>query len=229
MSEFKGFPPQLLPFLDELVVNNNRLWFGENKQRYEDAVLSPALNFVELMSTKMDKISPYFEAIPKRSGGSLMRVYRDTRFAKDKTPYKTNLGIQFRHRRGKDIHAPGYYLHVQRGDVFIGVGCWRPDAPSLAKIRQRIVDKPEAWQAIISSRAFKRQFEWGGDTRKRPPRGYEACHPLIDSLKRKDFIVIKRLDDGAIENDGFANQAARLFRAGEPLMRFLCEALDIGF
>ena len=229
MTEFKGFPPQLLAFLDELAVNNNRLWFAENKQRYEAAVLSPALSFVEHMAAKMDKISPYFEAIPKRSGGSLMRVYRDTRFGNDKTPYKTNLGIQFRHRRGKDIHAPGYYLHVHRGEVFIGVGCWRPDSTALAKIRQRIDEKPEQWLAILQSRVFKRQFEWGGDTLKRPPRGYKADHPLIDSLKRKDFIVIKTLDDSAIESEDFAKQALKLFRGGQPLMRFLCGALEIGF
>ncbi|MBQ0720618.1 MAG: DUF2461 domain-containing protein [Gammaproteobacteria bacterium] len=229
MSDFKGFSPQLLSFLDELTVNNNRLWFGENKQRYEDAVLSPALSFVEHMACKIEKLSPYFEAIPKRSGGSLMRVYRDTRFSKDKTPYKTNLGIQFRHRRGKDIHAPGYYLHIQRNEVFLGVGCWRPDASSLAKIRQRIVDKPEAWRAIVDKPSFKRQLAWGGDSLKRPPRGYSGDHPLIDSLKRKDFIVIKTLDDAALENEDFTRQVVKVFRAGEPLMRFLCEALEIGF
>jgi len=229
MTEFKAFSPQLLSFLDELTVNNNRPWFAENKQRYEDTVLSPALSFVEHMAGKMDKLSPYFEAIPKRSGGSIMRVYRDTRFGNDKTPYKTNLGIQLRHRRGKDIHAPGYYLHVQRGEVFLGVGCWRPDSASLAKIRQRIDEKPEAWQAILSSRSFKRQFEWGGDTLKRPPRGYSADHPFISSLKRKDFIVIKPLSDSAIEDEGFAKLALRSFRSVEPLMQFLCEALEVGF
>ncbi len=229
MNKFNGFTPHLLPFLDELAVNNNRLWFGENKQRYEEAVLFPALSFVELMASRIDKISPYFEAIPKRSGGSLMRVYRDTRFGNDKTPYKTNLGIQFRHRRGKDIHAAGSYLHVQRDEVFIGVGCWRPDSSALAKIRQRIDEKPEAWQAIINNRAFKRQFEWGGDTLKRPPRGYDADHPLLVSLKRKDFIVIKRIADSAIEDVDFATQTLKLFRTGKPLMRFLCEALELGF
>ena len=229
MSEFKGFPPQLLAFLDELAVNNNRPWFAENKPRYEAAVLSPALDFVEHMATKIDKLSPYFEAIPKRSGGSLMRVYRDTRFGKDKTPYKTNLGIQFRHRRGKDIHAPGYYLHVQRAEVFLGVGCWRPDSAALAKIRQRIDEKPEAWQAILSGRPFKRQFTWGGDTLVRPPRGYSVDHPLVSSLKRKDFIVMQSLDDSAIEAEDFAKQVLKSFRSAKPLMQFLCEALEVGF
>lgn len=229
MTTFKGFSPQLLAFLDELAVNNNRPWFAENKPRYEELVLSPALGFVEHMASKIDKLSPYFEAIPRRSGGSIMRVYRDTRFGKDKTPYKTNLGIQFRHRRGKDIHAPGYYLHIQRGDVFLGVGCWRPDSTALAKIRQGIDEKPEAWQTILGSRSFKRQFEWGGDTLQRPPRGYSADHPLVASLKRKDFIVIKPLDDSAIEDEDFARQTLKAFRSAKPLMQFLCEALEVGF
>lgn len=229
MTEFNGFPPQLLPFLDELAANNNRPWFAENKARYEEAVLSPALSFVEHMAPKIDKLSPYFEAIPKRSGGSIMRVYRDTRFGNDKTPYKTNLGIQFRHRRGKDIHAPGYYLHIHRGEAFLGVGCWRPDSAALAKIRQRIDEKPEDWLAILNSRSFKRQFEWGGDTLKRPPRGYCAEHPLIRSLKQKDFIVIKPLLDSAIEDDDFAKATLKSFRAARPLMQFLCQALELGF
>ncbi|MEM7282905.1 MAG: TIGR02453 family protein, partial [Pseudomonadota bacterium] len=135
MNQFTGFKPNLVRFLKQLEKNNDRAWFQENKHRYESDVLAPALEFIDAMATPLHKISPHFNAIPKRMGGSLMRVYRDTRFSKDKTPYKTNVGIQFRHQLGKDVHAPGYYFHIDPKSVFIGVGIWHPENKTLAKIR----------------------------------------------------------------------------------------------
>ena len=122
MPKFAGFPPQTLKFLKELERNNNREWFQANKSRYEDVVLEPALDFITTMGPKLHAISDHFVAIPKRMGGSLMRVYRDTRFGKDKTPYKTNIGIQFRHELGRDVHAPGYYLHIDNTGCFLAAG-----------------------------------------------------------------------------------------------------------
>ncbi|MDB4392201.1 TIGR02453 family protein, partial [bacterium] len=104
---FNGFPKETLPFLAELADNNDRDWFRENKPRYEASVREPAMEFVEAMAGPLRKVSKHFSAVAKRSGGSIMRVYRDTRFSKNKTPFKTNLGIQFRHEFGKDVHAPG--------------------------------------------------------------------------------------------------------------------------
>ncbi|MGI9257968.1 MAG: DUF2461 domain-containing protein, partial [Gammaproteobacteria bacterium] len=128
---FAGFPAQTAKFLTELANNNARDWFNVNKQRYEDHVLEPALTFINAMEPRIEKISPHFLAVAKRTGGSLMRVYRDTRFSKDKTPYKTNIGIQFRHELGKDVHAPGFYLHIQPKNCFLGAGIWRPDSDAL--------------------------------------------------------------------------------------------------
>ena len=116
--DFKGFKPTVLSFLKELSENNNRNWFNQNKQRYEDDVLIPVFDFISAMSEPLTSISLHYTAIPKRIGGSLMRIYRDTRFAKDKTPYKTNIGIQFRHQLAKDVHSPGYYLHIAPDEIF---------------------------------------------------------------------------------------------------------------
>lgn len=227
MPAFTGFPAQTLPFLEALAANNNRDWFQKNKPRYEEWVLYPALDFIGAMGPHIEKLSPAFEAVPKRSGGSLMRVYRDTRFGMDKTPYKTNIGMQFRHVQGKDIHAPGFYLHIEPHDVFVGVGSWRPDSVSLAKIRKRISDKPEHWRAVANAKAFQRCFELSGDSLKRPPRGFDQHHPLVDTLKRKDFIAIHRLSEADIENPRLPAMVARRFRNGLPLMQFLCAALEI--
>ncbi|MDZ4851199.1 MAG: TIGR02453 family protein, partial [Pirellulaceae bacterium] len=107
---FQGFSTETFKFLRDLAKHNDRDWFAENKQRYEDDVLAPSLAFIESMQPFVRKLSPYLTAIPKRVGGSLMRIYRDTRFSKNKTPYKTNVGIHFRHEIGGDVHGPGFYL-----------------------------------------------------------------------------------------------------------------------
>ncbi len=227
--KFAGFQPALLGFLGELAANNNRAWFDANRQRYEDSVLCPALDFVAAMAPRLEKISRRFEAIPRRSGGSLLRVYRDTRFSADKTPYKSNLGIQFRHVVGRDIHAPGFYFHIEPGDCFIGVGSWHPHPGALAKIRARIADKPQLWRQVLDDKAFRRQFTFAGDSLKRPPKGYAGGHPLIADLRRKDFIAIKRLDDDALLDDKLTMKVASLFAAGAPLMQFLCAALEVDY
>ena len=123
MSGFSGFGADTRRFLAELEGNNNRDWFQANKHRYDEFVLEPSLEFIAAMGPLLEEISPHFLAIPKRVGGSLMRVYRDTRFGHDKRPYKTNIGIQFRHEMGKDVHAPGYYLHIETASCFLARAC----------------------------------------------------------------------------------------------------------
>ena len=120
--EFRKFEPTLFQFLKQLAKNNNRPWFLENKGRYEQEVLEPSLAFIRAFQPRLKKISEFFVASDRRVGGSLMRVYRDTRFWGKEEPYKTNVGIQFRHEFGKDIHAPGFYVHLEPGDVFLGGG-----------------------------------------------------------------------------------------------------------
>ena len=116
---YATFEPETLEFLAELQNNNNRPWFKLNKHRYEEQVLDPALDFIRSMYEPLQQIAPHFTAVARQSGGSLMRVYRDTRFSRDKTPYKTNIGIQFRHEQARDVHSPGYYLHIDPDEVFI--------------------------------------------------------------------------------------------------------------
>jgi uncharacterized protein (TIGR02453 family) len=228
-AAFAGFDRSMLEFLDELAFNNNREWFAENKSRYEQLVLEPALDFIAAMGPPLRKFAPNFVAIPKRMGGSLMRVYRDTRFARDKAPYKTNVGIQFRHERGKDVHAPGYYLHIEPGQVFLAAGMWHPEPSALAAIRDAIVARPGEWKKARDAKAFTGQFGLGGSALKRLPRGYPADHPHGQDLKRKDFIASVELSDTAISSEGFVDDVARRFKAATPFMRFLCSAVDVPY
>ena len=224
-----AFRPETLRFLEEIAANNERTWFQANKHRYEADVLAPALDYIETMGPRIERISGHFVAIPRRVGGSLMRIYRDTRFSHDKTPYKTNIGIQFRHERGKDVHAPGFYAHIEPGRCFLGAGIWRPESSALAAIRTRIVEKPNAWKRASGEGGFLDNYEFGGQRLKRPPRGFAADLPCIEDIKRKDFIASCPLDDDDVIAADLAERTAARFAAAAPLMAFLCAALELQF
>ena len=228
-GRFHAFEPALLAFLGELEENNEREWFNANKHRYESDVLQPAMAFIEAMGPPLEAISPHFLALAQKSGGSLMRIHRDVRFSNDKRPYKTNVGIQFRHTFGKDVHAPGFYVHLEPGVVFVGAGMWRPDPEPLAKIRDAIATQPERWAAICSDRAFYDDWELGGDSLKRPPRGYPADHPHVEDLKRRDFIAARNLTAREIYRRGLPDRLAASFAATRHFMAFLCEAVGVPF
>lgn len=226
---YAGFNTATTDFLNELANNNNRDWFKANKARYEASVLDVALRFIESMQRPLADIAPHFVAVPTRVGGSLMRVYRDTRFSHNKQPYKTNIGIQFRHEQGKDVHAPGYYVHIEADSAFVGAGMWRPQPDPLRAIRQRIGSKPVEWQRVVSDKAFKRNFELAGESLTRPPRGFAKDDPMIDDIKRKSFIAVKDLDIDACLNPRFQQKVETAFASAEPLMRFLCKAVGVPF
>lgn len=228
-GEFKGFKSNTLKFLQDLSENNNREWFQENKSRYEKELLEPAVLFIQAMAPHLENISEHFVASGKRSGGSLMRIYRDTRFSKNKAPYKTNIGIQFRHERGKDVHAPGYYVHLDNDSIFIGVGIWHPESANLAKIREAIDEKPEQWLAARDSVLANDMFELHGDSLQRPPKGYAKDHPLIEDLKRKDFIATRNLNKKVAASAGFVDEVTRHFAQATPFMQFLCKSLELRF
>jgi uncharacterized protein (TIGR02453 family) len=228
MSE-RYFTKQTFAFLKALEQNNEREWFDAHKQEYETLVRDPALDFISDMSLEMPAISRHFLAQPKKVGGSLMRVYRDTRFSNDKTPYKTNIGIQFRHEVGKDVHAPGYYLHIEPGECFVGVGMWHPEADALFKIRQAIVEKPEAWLAARDDKTFRKHYSLEGDSLANAPRGFAKDHPLVEDLKRKDFIGLASLSQATITSADLREQVVEQFRAAAPFMHFLCQAMGLRF
>ncbi|MDZ4253339.1 MAG: DUF2461 domain-containing protein [Sulfuritalea sp.] len=223
------FSKATLGFLDELAANNERAWFEENKPRYEALVREPALEFIAAMAPPLAKFAPHFRAEPRKMGGSLMRVFRDTRFARDKSPYKTNIGIQLRHELGKDVHAPGFYLHIATDECFFGAGCWHPEADALGHIRDLIAAQPKRWFAARDDRKFTAHWALAGDSLTRPPRGYAADHAAIEDLKRKDFIGLAALSFAEATGPGLVKLATERFAAAAPLMKFLCEAQGVQY
>ena len=229
MSATARLTPRAFKFLRDLADNNNRDWFQVNKQRFEDDLREPALQFVRDFAPHLADISPYFRADDRKTGGSMFRIYRDTRFSKDKSPYKTYTGLQFRHEQGKDAHCPGYYLHLQPKELFMGVGIWHPDGDTLKLIRAAIDADPDRWKKVSRSKRFTDVFELAGDSLKRAPKGYDPDHPLIEDLKRKDFIAVTELTQKQVTSPDFVKQFAKRCRTGSPLVEFLCDAIGVPF
>ncbi len=221
--------PALFDFLCELKSNNDRSWFARNKSRYDRDVRGPMLDFIAAFGEPLAGISPHFRADPRSNGGSLFRIYRDTRFSRDKTPYKTNVGAHFRHEAGKDAHAPGFYLHLEPGICFAGCGVWHPASAALANIRNAIAAHPEEWKRITTAKDFCSVFDLTGSSLKRPPRGFEPDHPLIEDLKRKDFVAIAEFSDTEACDDGFFDRFAAIARSGAGFVEFLARAVGAPF
>jgi uncharacterized protein (TIGR02453 family) len=232
------FSPELFAFFRDLKAHNSKDWFDANRERYEAHVLEPSKVFVLAFRSRLREISPAFQAEPRVRGGSLFRIHTNRRFNPDRPPYKTHAGIQFRHRSGGDVHTPGFYLHLEpeggreggEAGSFVGLGIWHPDREALTEIREAIVDDPEAWTAATRDDAgFRRTFRLGGDSLKRGPNGFDRDHPLIDDIKRKDFVAVADLSEDDVVADGFVEDFAERCRAGAPFVRWLCEALGVAF
>ena len=229
MNDRPHITPELFQFLAELRLNNERAWFQANKSRYESHVKQPLLEFIADFGDRLERVSPHFVADARANGGSMFRIYRDVRFSKDKSPYKTAAAMQFRHERGKDVHAPGFYVHLEPGSVFFGAGMWGPDSASLKRIRAAIDTGGQRWRGVLDDEAFASTFTLHGGGLKRAPKGYDPDHPLIEDLKRKHFIASAELsEDEACEPD-FIEEVADLCGQASGFVRFLTDAVGLNF
>jgi uncharacterized protein (TIGR02453 family) len=160
----------------------------------------------------------------------MFRIYRDTRFSKDKSPYKTNAGVHFRHALGKDAHAPGFYMHFAPKEVFFGGGLWMPEPDNLSQIRRAIADKPKDWDKIKAALDATTLFDGvEGDALARPPKGFEPDHPHIEDIKRKSFYVMHKASEKTAQSPKLVDDAMTAFAAAKPLMAFLCKATSAPF
>jgi uncharacterized protein (TIGR02453 family) len=223
MPDHALFQPDLFQFLRQLKRHNNREWFAKNKPRYQSAVVEPALGFISGFAPHLARLSPHFLADARPTRGSLFRIYRDTRFSSDKLPYKTHIGIHFAHDSGKDVHAPVFYLHLEPLGCFAAAGVWHPDTPALTRIRTAIVSQPEQWAKVT------RKLELEGESLTRPPKGFCSEHPLIEDLKRKDFVASVALTEEQVCGAAFIKEFAAACRTMKPLVEFTTKALLLKF
>jgi len=220
---FDGFPKECVQFLKQLKKNNNREWFAKHKAEFEDFVKLPMQSFIASMRMPLAKLAPEIEADPKRS---LFRIYRDTRFSKDKTPYKTHVSAIF-HRKGHWEESAGYYVHVEPGTLYAGGGIYMPSSDQLKKIRAAIADNGNKFRSIVESKSFKKTFKkLEGEKLQRAPLGYPVDHPMIEWLKYKSFFTGVELEESRCHSPKFLDEVVEVYKDLLPLIRFLNDALS---
>ena len=231
MTQFKGLPNGLFRFLNDLKKNNNRQWFQDNKERYQRHVVEPMVEFMLAIQPKIAKLSPHIVVKPKAHNGSMFRIYRDTRFSKDKTPYKEHVSCHFRHEMAsRDAHTPGFYARFAPAGVRFGGGIWLPESKALHKIRMAILDNPHAWGKVKTN---KKLIKWchaiEGDVLKRAPRGFPTEHIHLEDLKRKSFFAMHVSSRKVATSPELIKHVDQVYQAVNPLLDFIAFALDIDY
>jgi uncharacterized protein (TIGR02453 family) len=217
------FSRALFHFLKRLKRNNRRDWFEKHRGEYESLILQPAVRFIADFAPHLYAISPYLVADARPYRGSLFRIYRDTRFSHDKRPYKWHTAMQFSHA-GKDVHSPGFYLHLQPGSCFAACGLWHPDTRTLLKARTTIVSRAEGWRAV------RGLINWDDASKlSRPPRGFPCDHEFIDDLKLRAIGTSIEFGERQVCSPGFMQTFISACRKMAPLAEFLSHALGLKF
>jgi uncharacterized protein (TIGR02453 family) len=229
-SSFAGFRPEAIQFLVDLKDNNDRAWFQPRKGEYEMLLKEPLEALIVALAERLAARDIPLRADPSRSP---FRIYRDVRFSKDKSPYKTNLGASFpwvgesagdggARSHDANVHSSGGYFHLSPGEIYVGGGIWHPEKPWLAAFRQRVVDEPEGLRVLIEAPSFTAMFDsLGGDRLRRVPTGFPADHPAAELLKLKDVTFGRRLSDAEALSPGLPELIADTFEAAMPVMRYL--------
>jgi len=221
---FDGFPEELIPFFKKLKRNNNREWFAAHKDEFEETVKFPMQCFIASIAPLFGEFAPEVDVDPKRS---IFRINRDTRFSKDKTPYKTHAAAHFVLRgMAKGLVGSGYYFHIEPGEVFLGAGIYIPDGGQIKKIRAAIAGRSDEFLSIINDKKFVKRFgTLEGSRLQRVPTGYGADHPMAEYLKLKQFFVGVTLTDDVIVKPRFLTDAAKIFAEATPFVRFFNDAI----
>ena len=216
---------ETLQFLDDLKANNNRDWFLENKKRYE-AFKKDYQQLVADLLDAMKPLDPSLEMLEVKN--CTFRINRDIRFSKDKTPYKSHLGIWLS-SGAKGLNRSGYYIHLEKGASFIAGGLYCPESEDLKKMRKEIAYFHDDLEAILEEKDFKREFgdfdRNEKDTLKNPPRGYDKEHPAIELLKLKSFEASQKIEFSAAAKKDFVAVMSQKLIALKPLNDFINRAL----
>lgn len=204
-------------FLKELKENNNREWFTRNKDYYQES----KDDFRNLVESVIIGIAGFDQTVleldPKKC---LFRIYRDTRFSKDKTPYKINFGAHII-KGGKKTGYAGYYIHVEPGDCFLAGGLYHPSSDRLSRVRKKISKQGKQFLKIINARVFKDTLEIWGDQLKTCPKDFSKDDPMVEYLRYKDLVVLHGVPDNKFLSKDFDKYSAGVFRAMVPFNKFM--------
>ena len=217
-------------FLRALAKNNDKTWFNEHKQQYEDHVRQPFLRLLTDLQPDLAQVSEHFRSDPKTVGGSLFRIYRDARFSNDKSPYKPWQGARLFHEKRTQVAAPSFYVHLQPGQCFVGAGLWHPEPPTQRRVRQFIFDNPGSWKAAAHAPKFRKRYEFeSSEVLSRPPRGFPAEFEMIEDLKHRNFVFSRHLEEADMTGPRLRQLLAADLVALGPFVDYLCAALDLEF
>lgn len=216
----KQIDNKVFSFLKNIKTNNDRDWFNENKNEY----LEVHANLVAFSDHLLSLLNKHDNIETPTGKKSVMRIYRDVRFSKDKSPYKTYLGMGFSratvHLRG------GYYINIEPGNSFVGGGFWGPNKDDLLKIRKGIEGQEEEFRAILNDPTFIKNFnQLRGDKLKTCPKGFDKTSSAIDLLRYKQFLLMKEFTDQEILSPGFAKKADATFKAMRPFLDLMSDIL----
>jgi uncharacterized protein (TIGR02453 family) len=227
---FTGFRPEAIQFLVDLTENNDRAWFQPRKGEYERLLKEPLEALIATLAERFAARGIPLRADPSKSP---FRIYRDVRFSKDKSPYKTNLGASFpwvgeavdgggARSHAANVHSSGGYFHLSPGEIFVGGGIWHPEKPWLDAFRRRVIDEPGRVRKLVDEPGFKATFgSLGGDSLVRVPTGFPPDHPDAELLKLKDVTFGRRLSDADALSPGLPDLIADTFETAMPVMRYL--------
>ena len=206
-------------FLRKLKKNNNRDWFHANKQLYDDA----RYDFEVFVFELIQKIAEFDETVSGLEPKDCMfRIYKDVRFSKDKTPYKTNMGAAI-NEGGRKMPNAGYYVHISPGENFIASGLYMPQPERLLLVRNKITSRGNEFKKIVESRDFKKYYGklWDGDMLKTAPKGFDKEHPMMHYLKMKSFIADHTVPEEKALAKNYADYCAKVLKVLKPLNDFL--------
>lgn len=229
MEHYIGFTPATIEFLSQLRENNTKEWFAERKPDYERLVKQPSLSLIAVMNERFEDLGVPFISTPK---ASMFRIHRDTRFSKNKAPYKTNIGLFFPYIRRKTenrpIEAPGLYIHIDSTEMFIGGGLYMPMPEQLRGIRERISEEWKEFGEIITHPIFLNEFSEGlrGERLQRVPRGFPSDHEAGELLKMKQYLVTCKLTEGQVFTEQIIDIIEAKSLALAPLLEYFVEAIE---
>ena len=217
------FTPKALSFLRQLKQHNDREWFQAHRNDYERHVRQPMVDLVECLAVDLRIFAPNLVAAPKTS---IYRIYRDTRFSVDKTPYKTSVAAIFPHRDLPRHEGAGLYVHVAPDHVLIGGGLYRPMPRQLYRLREHIAANTRRFRTIVESTRFRRSFgELSGERLQRIPRGFDSTHPAVEYLRLKQFLAGTERPANFATSSRFYASVLRLFKQLAPFIHFVNEPL----
>ena len=221
------FDPELFDFLAELRKHNAKPWFDANRSRYERLYRDALLGFVGAVGERLPRVVPELVADARPTGGSLMRIFRDVRFSKDKSPYRPYAVVHFRHRAGPAEGAPGLFLYVAADEISAGGGLWHPTPGDASRVRAAIARDPGGWKRATRSAKFRARFALEGDSLQRVPSGLPVGTDLEDDLRRKSFVATTELTRAQFTSAAFLASYLGIARDVAPLVRFVARALDL--